>query len=142
MSGCGHLVKMQYFSPFLVYTWAWIRQIKYIVMTTNGRVYQNDKFHNHGARVLMLRRDHMHAYIDLTVTYSWETAEYTVCSVCCIICHWIPILGVVRLLCRPSVDRFLVCFVCGVIRQGASLVFPDWKTFHLKNITSLAMQHK
>ena len=51
-------------------------------------------------------------------------------------------VGVVRWLRRPSVDPCVVCFVDSVIRQGGSLVFPDWKTFCLKNIGTLAMQHK
>ena len=50
-------------------------------------------------------------------------------STCCIIRHWIPILGVDRLLRRPSVDPCVVFSVCGVIYQGGSSVFLRLENF-------------
>ena len=46
---------MQYSSTLLVYTEAWIRQIRYIVMTTKEGSTKIENFMNPEAGVLMLR---------------------------------------------------------------------------------------
>ena len=52
--GCGqisHIVKIHYSFKNLLYSQAWIRPIKYIVMMTfKGRVYPNCEFHDPRAK--------------------------------------------------------------------------------------------
>ena len=50
---------MQYSSPFLVYTWAWIRHIKYIVMITKEGFIKIVNFMTHGAGFHTLGRGHI-----------------------------------------------------------------------------------
>ena len=50
---CGHkshLVKMHFFSPLLEYTRVWIRQIKFIVIKTNGGSNKIVKLHDRRSR--------------------------------------------------------------------------------------------
>ena len=78
----GHIVYMQYFSHFLVYTGARIRQIKYIVMMTNEGSTKVVNFMTHGARVLMLGHDHISHYRNYPLLYQY-TAHCVSCNKCC-----------------------------------------------------------
>ena len=78
----GHIVYMQYFSHFLVYTGTRIRQIKYIVKMTNEGSTKVVNFMTHGARVLMLGHDHICHYRNYFLLYQY-TAFCVSHNKCC-----------------------------------------------------------
>ena len=71
------IVKMQYFfSSSCQYTWAWIRQIKYIVLVTKKVSTKIVNFMTYGAGFLMLGHDPISLHYLLLYQY---TAHYWNC---------------------------------------------------------------
>ena len=69
--GCGHIshiVKMQYFFSFFVYTGAWIRQFKYTVIMTMEGSTKIVNFMTFSAAVLMLGCSHTSHYSEYALS--------------------------------------------------------------------------
>ena len=69
--GHSHTVKCKS-SSLLVYTGAWIKQIKYLVIMAKEGSTIIVSFKTHGAGVLMLRRGHMRLYSEYALFLMYQ----------------------------------------------------------------------
>ena len=93
---------MQYFFLHLVYTGAWIRQIKYMLMKTKEGSTNIVNFITHAAEVFILGYDHIIHYS----VHSLLPYQYTAHL---LLLYW----GIIMLLSYPIVDSYL--FYDGVV---------------------------